>query len=799
MPNYAGFDITTLLLPVAGASPDISAGIPASGAAADTQADAASDPAPLGPNLQPPPAAQLPAFRVHSRKQLNPRQVAPAPPRQAEAEVFELLSDSEDDIGTGGAGDAGGKQRSGGSGPSGDGGGPSSGGVVAAGVPQLDGALERGAAAAAKEAIRAQAVEESAEELHQGQQENQAQQARRGKGSGGRRKSTRAGVLPVCEGEVGAHPGAGTGGAAGGAAASNERHKVKLKGRVLWLSSKAVQQCFGQQTYLREEADVTLCVRAAEAGAAHGPSVAAPRLSSRRYYVTLRTCGAGWYLGANPMGERLSLHELIQDLGIKSGGWLSRLPNDECRKLFEPFEGEGRQRGSVGSGRGEDEAQGLRDQGQGGVAEGTGAGNAAERGMDAGEPAGAHAEQQPSGSGGGSGPEEQLLQQLEQPQLEQQPQQHRLEREEMVSPPHKQRRLGGADAEAGEAEEGAEGAGQEQGALGQQPKQLCFQDAPAGARDERPALGAGGAEGGPGAGPVPMSQDAPAAAPAVAPAAGTGGAGLGAGAQLQGGLQLPPAAPPQAPPQAPGSPSAPATTFLPGTSLTAAHLCGAVPPYVGPPPQQPGELPLCSLTHHPEQAPRVRQAMADWEARLGGTPLRLVHPARRQVQAMLEAHLAALRPGVIASAVCWLLGLYNKWDAELPKIAPELVGVEKRHNPSARGGWVLAATRTMQPSFVLGIVGGYVMPRAAAGRFARSDACSAGGPEGVLSNGVVEEMRRRCGEYAACGWELLTAWHSMPYPAAAPGGGAAGGEQGEGSAGEPFRRHAYAVRAAVGS
>ncbi len=98
---------------------------------------------------------------------------------------------------------------------------------------------------------------------------------------------------------------------------------------------------------------------------------------------------------------------------------------------------------------------------------------------------------------------------------------------------------------------------------------------------------------------------------------------------------------------------------LPAASLTAAHLHGCLPPGLGPPPLQPGELRLRGLTFHPDVAPGVRLAMADWEAELGSTPLHEVEPEAGQVRVLGGQETgAAARTGLLSSC-CGIS--YGRW------------------------------------------------------------------------------------------------------------------------------------------
>ncbi len=229
---------------------------------------------------------------------------------------------------------------------------------------------------------------------------------------------------------------------------------------------------------------------------------------------------------------------------------------------------------------------------------------------------------------------------------------------------------------------------------------------------------------------------------------------------------------------------APAPGCLPGASLTAAHLCGAAASEVGLPPRQQGELRVCGLTFHPDLAPRVRQQMAAWQQGLGHIRLEDADPDTCQVQVMLSGVLPGFDAGVIPYGLSHHLGLGGSWAMRLPEDAPELVGVEACQDASARGGWVLRANCAIKKASVVGVVGGYVMPRAVGSRFARSSACW--DPAGLVSQEATAELQRRCGGHAPHAWKFITRWYGMPYPAAhttaeasgGQGGAAAGGDDG---------------------
>ncbi|KAG2494330.1 hypothetical protein HYH03_007388 [Edaphochlamys debaryana] len=152
----------------------------------------------------------------------------------------------------------------------------------------------------------------------------------------------------------------------------------------------------------------------------------------------------------------------------------------------------------------------------------------------------------------------------------------------------------------------------------------------------------------------------------------------------------------------------------------------------------PGELRLCGLTFHPDLTPSVRRAMREWEASsLGGNAvLARCDPSTRQISipgvdsnaggseaAALAASTAVSRHGlrrpILATRLARHLGIYTHWDAPLPSgplpLSPDLVAPGP--DPE-RGGAGLFARAAIKPSWVLGVVGGYAMPRAVAETYA---------------------------------------------------------------------------------
>ncbi|KAG2496645.1 hypothetical protein HYH03_005465 [Edaphochlamys debaryana] len=184
----------------------------------------------------------------------------------------------------------------------------------------------------------------------------------------------------------------------------------------------------------------------------------------------------------------------------------------------------------------------------------------------------------------------------------------------------------------------------------------------------------------------------------------------------------------------PPPPVAQPSAHLPASSVS--HLHGCLPPGVPPPPLQPGELRLCGLTFHSDLAPSVRRTMQEWEANsAGGVGLARCDPSTRQIsipgvdgdaggsEAASIASAAFSRHGlrrpILATRLARHLGLYTQWDAPLPSgplpLSPDLVAPGPAPE---RGGLGLFARAAIKPSWVLGVVGGYVMPGTAAETYA---------------------------------------------------------------------------------
>ncbi|KAG2495493.1 hypothetical protein HYH03_006437 [Edaphochlamys debaryana] len=220
--------------------------------------------------------------------------------------------------------------------------------------------------------------------------------------------------------------------------------------------------------------------------------------------------------------------------------------------------------------------------------------------------------------------------------------------------------------------------------------------------------------------------------------------------------------------------------LLPASSLSAAHLqgCALSRDAVPPPALQPGELRLCGLTFHPELAPGVRSAMEAWEAGLaeqlaaegldGG--LADADPMEMQIEVPPSPALGSsgIKTCVVALSFAKLLGLVGSpgvpacWDVPLPEHAPQL-GPDSLapRRDEGRGGAGLFAAAALRKGAVLGVMGGYVMPRAAANRFV-------GKGNESLSSGATAELASRAGEVNVWpAWKLLARSFKLPLRLAA--------------------------------
>ncbi|KAG2495483.1 hypothetical protein HYH03_006428 [Edaphochlamys debaryana] len=226
------------------------------------------------------------------------------------------------------------------------------------------------------------------------------------------------------------------------------------------------------------------------------------------------------------------------------------------------------------------------------------------------------------------------------------------------------------------------------------------------------------------------------------------------------------------PPQLLAAPVAGSNSLLPASSLSAAHLqgCALSRDAVRPPALQPGELRLCGLTFHPELAPGVRSAMEAWEAGLaeqlaaegldGG--LADAAPEERQITVLDPSALTGIQPCVITADLSDLLGLSLDWGKALPQDASLLPVIEPRPD-EGRGGAGLFAAAALRKGAVLGVMGGYVMPKDAAKRFTGQ------GWRSLPSDAVTELAARSGQDNPWRAWKLLAGSLQMPVPGSPDG------------------------------
>ncbi|KAG2494342.1 hypothetical protein HYH03_007399 [Edaphochlamys debaryana] len=224
------------------------------------------------------------------------------------------------------------------------------------------------------------------------------------------------------------------------------------------------------------------------------------------------------------------------------------------------------------------------------------------------------------------------------------------------------------------------------------------------------------------------------------------------------------------------------------------------------PPLQPGELRLCGLTVHPDLAPSVRQAMQEWEASReaasrqgrrshhsrqvhvitddafaaldlasagGGAAPTSSGGAERSASAsasalLTPATLPAALPGLdaatVAHGVAYLLGLTAQPMAELPE-GPVLAAgsVTAARGEEASAPARLQATEPLAAWSVLGVLGGYVLPRAAA------EEMQEWGHEDLGAEARQALLARARGDEGlfAPAWELCVSAYRAPYLPAA--------------------------------
>ncbi|KAG2486476.1 hypothetical protein HYH03_014923 [Edaphochlamys debaryana] len=230
-----------------------------------------------------------------------------------------------------------------------------------------------------------------------------------------------------------------------------------------------------------------------------------------------------------------------------------------------------------------------------------------------------------------------------------------------------------------------------------------------------------------------------------------------------------------------------APRLLPAPSLAAAHLRPyTLPPSApaAPPALQPGELRLCGLTFHPALAPAVRRSLAAWEAALceqlraegldGG--LSDAAPEALQVCVLDGARLreAGIREYVVRCQLAHLLGLADAFDKDLPPHAPQM-GPDRLApgRDAGRGGAGLFAAAALRKGAVLGVMGGYVMPRTEARRFAargwQALGAEAGAELAARADGGEAASGGGAGQHVRSAWQLLEGSMRLPMPGSPDG------------------------------
>ncbi|KXZ48083.1 hypothetical protein GPECTOR_30g178 [Gonium pectorale] len=131
---------------------------------------------------------------------------------------------------------------------------------------------------------------------------------------------------------------------------------------------------------------------------------------------------------------------------------------------------------------------------------------------------------------------------------------------------------------------------------------------------------------------------------------------------------------------------------------------------------EPGQVRVCGLTFDAALAPAVASTQAAWLAWLG-RELRYADPARVQVSLAAANAGEQLNRNLVSSRLARLLGLEGAWDASLPEDPVVLEGALAPCGDPTRGGAGLQAAEAIKKNTVLGVVGGYVMPAAAAKDF----------------------------------------------------------------------------------
>ena len=220
-------------------------------------------------------------------------------------------------------------------------------------------------------------------------------------------------------------------------------------------------------------------------------------------------------------------------------------------------------------------------------------------------------------------------------------------------------------------------------------------------------------------------------------------------------------------------------------------------------PRQPGELRLCGLTFHPQLVPFVYSEMRRWEDALT-CPLSSADPAKQQLEPVASSAAAAgweaaftrhgLRRNILHSRLATLLGLSGEGggpDAPLPEggcngaasgggASPQpLLHTSLRVAPAADGGRAssgsssrLEVVSRVKKSGCLGLVGGYVAPRALA------DEVVAAAEEATSLRSSFAAAAAASALLRECRPETCRLVESMAAEEQSAGGGVAGGGAG---------------------
>ncbi|KXZ48073.1 hypothetical protein GPECTOR_30g168 [Gonium pectorale] len=130
----------------------------------------------------------------------------------------------------------------------------------------------------------------------------------------------------------------------------------------------------------------------------------------------------------------------------------------------------------------------------------------------------------------------------------------------------------------------------------------------------------------------------------------------------------------------------------------------------------PGQVRVCGVTFDAALAPAVRSVEQAFVKGLG-RELRKARPTTMQLSVVGAIPHPHLSGNLVCNKLARLLGLEGEedpWDAPLPEGPVVLEGAMQPCGDPTRGGAGLRAAEALKKNTVLGVVGGYVMPAAAA-------------------------------------------------------------------------------------